>query len=145
MTVHLLKMCVGIEDVEHLKQVQAAKIEQSLARGLGARLWHRTRHMPRREADVLGGGSMFWIIKRFVRVRQRIVGLEAVIGRDGVPRCDVVLDPELIRTEPQPRRPHQGWRYLQPEHAPKDLDPTRSQEQDVPEEMAMDLSEIGLI
>ena len=144
MVVHLLKMCVGIEDVEHLRQVQSARIEQSLAQGLGDRLWHRTRHMPRREAEVLGGGSIYWIIKRFVRVRQRIIGLEAVIGRDGVPRCDIVFDTELIRTEPQPRRPHQGWRYLKPEHAPNDLDP-KSRDQDIPEEMAMDLSEIGLI
>ena len=144
MVVHLLKMCVGIDDVEHLRQAQSAKIQQSQAAGLGNRLWHRTRHMPRRHADVLGGGSMYWIIKGFVRVRQRIIGLDAVIGRDRIPRCDLVLDPEIIRTEPQPRRPHQGWRYLNPDSAPKDLD-VGSHDQEIPEEMVIELGEIGLI
>ena len=78
--------------------------------------------MPTRKEEVLDGGSLYWIIRRFIRVRQRIIGLEAVVGDDGIPRCDLILDPELIRTEPQPRRPHQGWRYLNPADAPKDLD-----------------------
>ena len=144
MTVHLLKMCVGIEDVEHLKQSQSAKMAQSQAAGRNNRLWHRTRHMPKRDAEVLGGGSIYWIIKSFIRVRQRIIGLEAVIGGDGIPRCDLILDPELVRTEPQPRRPHQGWRYLAPASAPKDLDLTNKDE-DIPEELVIELGEIGLI
>lgn len=144
MVVHLLKIGVGTEDVEHLKQVQSAKIQQSRAVGQGGRLWHRTRNMPTRKEEVLSGGSLYWIIRRFIRVRQRIIGLEAVVGDDGIQRCDLILDPELIRTEPQPRRPHQGWRYLNPVDAPKDLDISR-QDQELPEEMAIDLGEIGLI
>ena len=31
------------------------------------------------------------------------------------------LDPEVVRTAPQPRRAFQGWRYLRPEDAPRDL------------------------
>lgn len=144
MVVHLLQMCAEIEDVEHLKREQSAKIQQSLSQGLGNKLSHLTRHMPRREAEVLGGGSIYWIIRGSIRARQRIIGLEAVIGRGGTPRCNLVLDPELIRTEPQSRRPHQGWQYLKPEHAPKDADP-RSQDQELPEETVIDVTEIGLI
>ena len=144
MVVHILKMAVGVEDVEHLRHLQAAKIEQSRAAGRGTRLWNRTRHMPKRDADVLGGGSLYWIIKRFVMVRQRIIGLEAVIGDDAVSRCDIVLDPELIRTEPQPRRPHQGWRYLDSASAPKDLAPA-CEDQEITDEMVIELGEIGLI
>ena len=144
MVVHLLKIGVGTEDVEHLRQLQAAKMQQSRAAGQGSRLWHRTRNMPTRKEEVLGGGSIYWIIRRFIRVRQRIIGLEAVVDDDGNPRCDLILDPELIRTEPQPRRPHQGWRYLEPADAPKDLD-ISSPEQELSEEMAIDLGEIGLI
>ena len=144
MVVHLLKIGVGTEDVEHLRQAQSAKMQQSRAAGQGSRLWHRTRNMPTRKEEVLGGGSLYWIIRRFIRVRQRIIGLEAVVGDDGIPRCDLILDPELIRTEPQPRRPHQGWRYLNAADAPKDLD-ISSQDQELSEEMAIDLGEIGLI
>ena len=144
MVIHLLKIGVGTEDVEHLRQLQSAKMQRSRAAGQGSRLWHRTRSMPTRKDEVLDGGSIYWIIRRFIRVRQRIIGLEAVVGDDGIPRCDLILDPELIRTEPQPRRPHQGWRYLDPADAPKDLE-VSSPEQELSEEMAIDLGEIGLI
>lgn len=144
MVVHLLKISVGTEDVEHLRRWQSLKMQRSLASGQGNRLWHRTRHMPRRGAEVLDGGSIYWIIRRFVRARQRIIGLEPVVGEDGITRCDLVLDPELVRTEPQPRRPHQGWRYLDPGDAPRDLD-VAGQRQELSDDMAMELSELGLL
>ena len=100
--------------------------------------------MPKRDEEVLSGGSIFWIIRRFARARQRIIGLESVVGEDGITRCDLVLDPEIVRTEPQPRRPHQGWRYLGPNDAPPDLG-AGAQRQDFSDDMTMELRELGLL
>jgi hypothetical protein len=78
-----------------------------------------------------------------VLARQRILGLERREGADGVPRCAIRLDPELVRTAPQPRRAFQGWRYLRPEDAPPDLDGALPS--DVPPELVAGLAELGVL
>lgn len=76
---------------------------------------------PRRAEEVLDGGSLYWVFKGLILARQRIGDLQPVTGEDGVTRCAIVLEPELIRTEAVPRRPFQGWRYLPGPEAPADL------------------------
>ena len=88
-------------------------------RATGA-LFHETRHYPRRADEILDGGSIYWVVKGFVRVRQRIVRLERRASEERGRFCRIHLDPVLVRTELQPRRPHQGWRYLQDIDAPPD-------------------------
>ncbi len=139
--VHLLKLNVGTESVESLTAWQAspgAKGPDGLPR-------HVTRMFPRREAEVLAGGSIFWVIKGLIQARQPIRRLDRVMGQDGIERCAIVLDPELIRTETAPKRPFQGWRYLQPENAPRDLPAHRQEEDSLPPELAGALAEIGVI
>jgi hypothetical protein len=138
MPLHLLKLCVGVDDVEQLRRHQAARIER------GERLVHVTRHRPRRDAEVLDGGSLYWVIRRIVAVRQRIIGLEEVNGTDGIRRCALILGPELVLTMPQPRRPHQGWRYLEDDAAPDDA-PKGGSAADFPAEMAAELRDLGLL
>ena len=144
MALNLLKMCVGIDHVSELERLQAARLAEARRQGREPRLVHRTRHTPRRAAEILDGGSLYWIIKRFVRVRQPIVAIERVVDGDGVRRCDLVLGHEWVRTEPQPRRPHQGWRYLEAADTPPDLasnDPSH----ELPPELADNLRELGLL
>ena len=76
---------------------------------------------PKRADELLAGGSLYWVFHGLVLARQRILGLEPRRGGDGIERCAIRLDPEVVRTLPQPRRPFQGWRYLRPEDAPRDL------------------------
>ncbi len=76
---------------------------------------------PKREAEILEGGSLYWVIKGVILARQQIVDLQEVIGGDGIRRCALVLDPEIHRTEAALRRPFQGWRYLPVEETPRDL------------------------
>lgn len=139
MTVHLLKLAVGAESVEHVAQWQARRLAQT------GRLFHRTRHAPRRAEEVLDGGSIYWVIQGLVQARQRIIGIERTEDPDGLPCCHLILDPELVRTRPQPRRPHQGWRYLEPEDAPQDLDLGEGAEDAPPPEMAAELRALGLL
>lgn len=105
---------------------------------------HVTRMWPKREAEVLSGGSLYWVIKGVVLARQRIIGLEKVQGSDGIDRCALVLDREVIRTEAAPRRPFQGWRYLDPADSPRDLPKGRAADDALPPELAQALAEIGL-
>ena len=76
---------------------------------------------PKRRAEILGGGSIYWVIRGETIVRQRILGLETETGADGVARCLILLDPTLVPTQAQPRRAFQGWRYLNDDDAPRDL------------------------
>jgi len=104
---------------------------------------HVTRMWPRREAELLDGGSLYWVIKGVILVRQRIVKLDDVDRGDGIRRCGIVLDPELHRTESAPRRPFQGWRYLEDKAAPSDLPRGRAND-DLPPALMAALAEIGV-
>ena len=144
MPLGLLKMCVGVAEIDQLARWQHARLARLREAGEPERLRHLTRHTPRRSAEILEGGSLYWIIKGYVRVRQRIVAIERVANEQGETRCGLVLDPTLVRTELQPRRPHQGWRYLEPEDAPPDL-PAGGVGEDMPETMVAELRQLGLL
>jgi len=144
-TVHLLKLCVGIEDVDHLAEMQKQRLEMKRKAGQPAELLHVTRSFPRRADQVLDGGSLYWVIKRVIRVRQRVVDLRETVNQEGKPACAIVLDPEHIQVERRPHRAFQGWRYLQPSDAPKDLRDVGAGAEDLPDDMADALKELGLI
>jgi hypothetical protein len=136
----ILKLCVGADSVEDLADWQNSQ----RGRWPPGRAIHVTRMWPKREEEVLAGGSLYWIIKGVILCRQRILGLDRVDGADGITRCGLVLDAEIVRTEAAPRRPFQGWRYLNPADAPRDLPKGRPADDPLPPEMARALAEIGL-
>ena len=138
--VNLIKLCVGAESVEDLADWQISQ----RARWPKGRAIHTTRMWPKREAELLAGGSLYWVIKGVVLARQAIVALERVTGADGIERCAIHLDAAIHRTEPAPRRPFQGWRYLKPEETPRDLPQGRAREDTLPPDLAQALAEIGL-
>ncbi len=140
-SVHLIKLSVGSESVESLAEWQATRAAQA-ADGLPR---HVTRMWPKREAEILNGGSIYWVIKGSVQCRQRVLRLDEVIGDDGIRRCAIVLDPEIIRTQSALKRPFQGWRYLKPEEAPPDLPKGRAREQALPDALNRALAEIGVL
>lgn len=135
--IHLIKLCVGAERVEDLLDWQAQHYGTGPAR-------HVTRMWPKRGAEILDGGSLYWVFKGVVLARQKVIGLEEVPGADGITRCAILLDRDVVRTEAMPRRPFQGWRYLAPEDAPADLRKGREREDPLPRELQAALSEIGL-
>ena len=140
-TVHLIKLSVGTENVEDLAAWQATKRAQA-PDGLPR---HVTRMWPKREAEILRGGSIFWVIKGVIQCRQRVRRLDEYIGQDGIRRCAIVLDPEIIRTQTSLKRPFQGWRYLQVGDAPPDLPKGRAAEEPLPVELNRALAEIGVL
>jgi hypothetical protein len=138
--INILKLSVGSESVADHADWQLSQRH----RWPEGRAIHVTRMFPKREAEVLNGGSLFWVIKGLVQCRQKILGLEQVTGGDGISRCALILDSEIIRTETAPRRPFQGWRYLEPSDSPADLARGREHEQALPAALAQALAEIGL-
>lgn len=146
MTVHLIKLCVGVREVGDLIAWQTARRADMAARGAHPEIVHVTRMTPRRRDDILNGGSLYWVIKGFIQARQSIVDLRAVNSDDGVRRCGIVLAPDLVLCAPSPRRPFQGWRYLAQTDAPRDLTGgVQASLNDMPEEMRAELMELGLI
>lgn len=139
--VNLVKLSVGSEGVETLVDWQvtrAAQYEDGLPR-------HITRMWPKREAEILNGGSIYWVIKGQIQCRQRIVRLDEVIGEDGIRRCAIILDPEIHRTQSALKRPFQGWRYLNPADTPADLPRAKSPEEALPDDLNRALAEIGVL
>jgi hypothetical protein len=145
MTVHLVKLCVGVETVQDLRDWQAERLRRLSREGKTPELCHRTLQAPRRREDVLDGGSLYWVVKGFVIVRQRIVALRADTKDDGRACCGIVLDPKLVGTRPHPRRAFQGWRYLEAADAPPDMRPLEQADRDMPPGMREALRELRLI
>ncbi|SEO37918.1 hypothetical protein SAMN04490248_104173 [Salinihabitans flavidus] len=139
--VNLIKLSVGTESVDGLIAWHATRRPQT-SDGLPR---HITRMWPKREAELLGGGSIYWVIRGAIRCRQRILRLDEVIGEDGIRRCAIVLDPTMIRTQTALRRPFQGWRYLPASDSPADLTAARESDDALPDDLATALAEIGVL
>ncbi len=140
-TINLVKLCVGCDSPEQLAAWQEM-------RGAGDPDWrprHVTRMGPKREAELVAGGSLYWVIKGVILARQQVIRLDEVIGEDGIRRCGIVMERALIRTQPAPRRPFQGWRYLEPADAPPDLPAHRQGDDALPPELSGKLAEIGIL
>jgi hypothetical protein len=145
MTVHLIKLCVGVETVEELATWQAERLKRLKRARRTVELCHRTMQMPRRREEVLDEGSLYWVIKGFVLVRQRVLDLRPDVKEDRTACCGIVLDNELVATRAHPRRAFQGWRYLEAQDAPKDAGVIDAAADDMPRRMREDLRELRLI
>ena len=146
MALHIIKLCVGCTSIADLQEWQSGELAEARRANRKQRLWHRTRMFPKRRGEILDGGSLYWVIKAVVLVRQPILELEAVTGSDGISRCDIVLSPELIAVRPVPRRAFQGWRYLASNDAPADLSSkTHDDIASMPEKMRTELLALGLL
>lgn len=144
MAVHLIKLCVGVDSIDDLATWIAWKQKEKQRLGQPAEQIHTTRVTPKRRDELLAGGSLYWVIKGGIQARQPLIDLRSVTGNDGINRCQIVMSPELVTTEFMPRRPFQGWRYLDAPDAPKDIVTARIDD-DIPVEMRRDLVELGLL
>jgi hypothetical protein len=139
MPLNLIKLCVGIDDLDQLvrRRAQRRKSEK--------RLFVHTRNTPKRGEELVAGGSLIWVIRSQIRARQRILGLASEVDGEGRPHCLIELDWTVVPTEVVPWRPFQGWRYLEAKDAPPDRFFGLAEEDDLPPAMARELRELGLI
>jgi hypothetical protein len=145
MTLHLLKLCVGCDSIKDLTDWIADNQRFAARQGRVYRQRHTTRMLPKRLAEIAGQGSLYWVIKGQISCRQAISAIEPFIDGEGISRCDLVLESPVIPVEPRPFRPFQGWRYLEPKDAPKDLGRAGSEAALMPEEMRRELAHLGLL
>jgi len=145
LTLHLVKLCVGVDAVEELAHWQALRSAERLAQGLDPRPRHVTRMWPRRAAELLQGGSLYWVIRGVIRVRQRIAALEEVTGEDAIRRCAIVFDPAQVPVAPRPRAAFQGWRYLAAKDAPPDIGAAPGDDPNLPPGLREALSRFGVL
>ncbi len=138
---HLAKLAVGARDIADLRDWQARRAVEAPP------LRHLTRQMPRRAADIVAGGSLYWVIQGAMLVRQRILAITPDRLADGRACAALVLDHALVAVEGRPTRAFQGWRYLAPEAAPPDVAgrPQGDGEQALPEPMRRELRRLRLI
>jgi hypothetical protein len=133
-SLNLVKLCVGVERIEQLTEWGRQE------RGRGVPPIVHTRQTPKRAAEILEGGSLYWVIKGVIICRQAIVRIET-FEQGGQSRCEIELAPEVVPTAPQPRRAFQGWRYFEAKDAPADL--TSAEAEGLPPEVARELRALG--
>lgn len=143
MSVNLLKLCVGAESVEDLEGWIGERMAARRAAGEPEEQIHTTRMVPKRMEELLEGGSLFWVIKGGIQCRQRLLDIRPFTDAEGIGRCHLVLEPVLARTEWQPRRPFQGWRYLAAADAPADIG--AGGDAAMPAPLRRELAELGLL
>ena len=134
MPLHLTKVAFGAESVDHLA-------ERLRLRGEEGPVFLTTRYLPKRHEEVAGQGSMFWILKHQLIARSPILGFgEAEEGR-----VAIHIDPKLVMVQAQPKRAHQGWRYLEGADAPLDLGGDATGLDVMPPALMTKLAELALI
>ncbi|MDO9334904.1 MAG: DUF1489 family protein [Caulobacteraceae bacterium] len=133
MPLHIIKLCVGVESLQDLRDWRAQRAAQ------GHPSYCPTRMAPKRAAEILEGGSLYWVIKGSILARQTITEIRT--GLPGHQPVRFMLHPDLIETAPQPRRPFQGWRYLDHADVPPDLATGAGEAMD--QDLAKQLRELG--
>jgi hypothetical protein len=144
MTLHLIKLCVGAESIESLAQWQKKRLAALKKKGGKPQLVHVTRQTPKRAEELLDGGSLYWVIRGSIAARQKLVDIRSARSHDGIPRCGLVYDPEIVPTLRRAHRPFQGWRYLRAQDAPPDARQLKGAK-GLPESLKAELAELGLL
>jgi hypothetical protein len=144
MPLHLIKLCVGAESIEDLEDWIAKRIAERKKRGERQLALHVTRMAPKRGAELLDGGSLYWVIRGQVAARHALEDIETFVDGEGIGRCRLWMEPRVTPVLPRPYRPFQGWRYLASADAPPDLR-ERGDVAEMPEELRRELTGLGLL
>ncbi len=134
MPLHLTKVAFGATGTDHLA-------ERLHARAAAGALYLTTRYLPKRHEEIVGQGSLFWILKHQLVARSRIIRFgEAEQGK-----VAIHLDPTLVLVRAAPKRAHQGWRYLEAADAPADLRANEAEGDQMPAALMGKLAALSLL
>jgi hypothetical protein len=145
MALHLLKLCVGADSIDDLEGFVRRRLADKRRRGEPTDYYHTTRMIPKRRQQLIDGGSLYWVIKGQIAARQVLRDVQPFIDPQGMSRCRLVLDPNVVTVMPRPCRPFQGWRYLNAGDAPADIAGAGGDVAIMPEALRRHLRELGLI
>jgi hypothetical protein len=142
MPLHMIKLAVGVDSIAHLRTLQANRRKERRQKPSSPH-WVYTRNSPKREDDLLDGGSLYWIIRGFMRARQTLVGFDEDVDDEGRKYCKIKIQRTVVPVAPVAWKPFQGWRYMEADKAPADL--SRGDSDDMPQDMANELRKLGLL
>lgn len=145
MPLHLIKLCVGCDSVADLEDWIEKKLGERKRRRQSPQHVHTTRMVPKRAAELIAGGSLYWVIRGTLLCRERILDVQPFRDAEGIGRCRVVLEPKVVLVTPRPYRAFQGWRYLEAGDAPRDLARAAPGAAAMPEPLRRELRELGLL
>jgi len=145
MALHLLKLRVGCDSIGDLEEWIEENRAHHRRLGRDYEQTHTTRMVPKRCAEVVDGGSLYWVVKGQIACRQRVTEVRPFTDGDGIGRCRLVLEPVVIAVAPRPCRPFQGWRYLGEADAPGDLAHAGGDVSAMPEGLRRELADLGLL
>ncbi len=145
MPLHLIKLCVGCDSIDDLKDWVSARLKEQKKRGQKPEHIHTTRMVPKRADELTDGGSLYWVIKGQVMCRERILDIRPFVDKDGIGRCHIVMDGRIKPVMPRPYRAFQGWRYLADNDVPTDIGKAAPGVAAMPEHLRRELRELGLL
>jgi hypothetical protein len=145
MPLHLIKLAVGCESVADLKSRLAERMRMAKQQGLPRHHIHITRMVPKRDAELLQGGSLYWVIRGEIAAREKLIAIEPFRDSDGIGRCRLIMQPKVIAVLARPMRAFQGWRYFAESDVPPDLGKAGEGVAEMPEPMRRELRELGLL
>ncbi|MFV0643210.1 MAG: DUF1489 family protein [Sphingomonadaceae bacterium] len=130
MPLHLTKIAYGARSMEEFLSWFQTRDEVRLT----------TRYLPKRHEEITGG-SLYWILDHTLVARSPITGFSQT--PDG--RWYIHLATDLVRVNPVAKRAHQGWRYLENDKAPPDIDGSQTDSSIMPPHLARELGRLGLL
>jgi hypothetical protein len=145
MALHLIKLCVGADSIQDLREWIDERLAERRRKKQPVEHVHTTRMVPTRVEELLDGGSLYWVIRGEISCRQRLLDIREFNDKEGVRRCQLVLEPKVVPVVPRPRGPFQGWRYLPAKEAPEDLRRAGRGLTTLPESMRRELRDLGLL
>jgi hypothetical protein len=145
MTLHLIKLCVGVDTINELEEWIERRLREKRRKKQPAEHIHTTRMMPTRKDELLDDGSLYWVIRGEIACRERLLDIRSFVDKEGVKRCRLVMDGKVVPVLPKPRGPFQGWRYLLAKEAPADLSKSGKGVAQLPEKLRRELRELGLL
>src|SRR6201994_4649188 len=100
MPLHLIKLAVGCESVTELKGWVAERMRTAKQKGLPRHHIHITRMTPKRDVEILAGGSLYWVIRGEIAAREKIIAMDPFRDKDGIGRCRLGMQPQGIVASP---------------------------------------------
>jgi hypothetical protein len=146
MPLHLIKLCVGCDTVKDLEDwIREKQRQRDISAKTKPEHLHTTRMVPKRVDELVGGGSLYWVIRGAIMCRQKLIAVRPFVDGEGIGRCRLALQLKVRLVEPRPCRAFQGWRYLEDGDAPRDLDRAAPGAAAMPEPLRRELRALGLL
>lgn len=138
---HMIKLAVGCSTLDDLR-------ESGQTQRVHGHTFIRTRTKPKQAPDILNGGSIYRVMNGLILCRQPVIGFKSYTRDDGHSGTLILVSDDIIRVQPRPMRPFQGWRYLKDADAPLDIS-ARTHDDDgitsLPQHLRTRLTNLGLL